>query len=99
MKAAGTSAVVAADGQVLDLGNVQVTVFTQPGHTNGLSTVIINQPGWAYVSDNFCCNRADTADTTQYNGTKVMRGEFKRPSERRRLRSPQRAIQRESGQS
>lgn len=71
MKAAGTSAAVAADGQVLDLGNVQVTVFTQPGHTNGLSTVIINQPGWVYASDNFCCNRAYTADTTQYNGTKV----------------------------
>lgn len=70
-QAAGNAAVVINDGQSLDLGNVQVTVFNAPGHTNGLLTLLINQTGWVYASDHFCCNRAYTADTTQYNGMKV----------------------------
>lgn len=68
---AGTAAVAINDGQVLDLGNVQVTAYIQPGHTNGLVTAIINQTGWVYASDMWACNRAYTADTTQYNGVKV----------------------------
>lgn len=70
-KAAGAAAVAIADGQVLDLGNVQVTAYTQPGHTNGLMTAIVNQTGWVFGSDMFCCNRAYTADTTQYSAVKV----------------------------
>ncbi|WP_295952599.1 S-layer homology domain-containing protein [Rhodoferax sp.] len=50
-KAAGTAAVAIKDGQVLDLGNVQVTAYTQPGHTNGLMTAIVNQTGWVFGSD------------------------------------------------
>ncbi len=70
-QAAGAAAVAINDGQSLDLGNVQVTAFNAPGHTNGLLTLLINQTGWVYASDHFCCNRAYTADTTQYNGVKV----------------------------
>jgi len=70
-QSAGNAAVVIDDGQELDLGNVQVTVFNAPGHTNGLLTVLVNQTGWVYASDHFGCNRAYTADTTQYNLAKV----------------------------
>ena len=70
-QAAGAAAVAIDDGQVLNLGNVQVTAYTQPGHTNGLVTAIVNQTGWVFGSDMFCCNRAYTADTTQYNLVRV----------------------------
>lgn len=72
-KSAGAAAVAIDDGFKFDLGNVQITAFIQPGHTNGLVTAIVNQTGWVFGSDNFCCNRAYTADTTQYNGVKVDR--------------------------
>ena len=68
---AGGAAVGIGDGHTFDLGNVQVTAFVQPGHTNGLVTAIVNQTGWVFGSDMFCCNRAYTADTTQYNLVKV----------------------------
>jgi len=70
-QAAGVAAVAISDGFRFDLGNVQVTAFMQPGHTNGLMTAIVNQTGWVFSSDMFCCNRAYTADTTQYSGVKV----------------------------
>lgn len=70
-KHAASVAITLTDGQVFDLGNCQVTAWQAPGHTNGLTTLLINQAGWAYASDHFGCNRAYTADTTQYNGTKV----------------------------
>jgi glyoxylase-like metal-dependent hydrolase (beta-lactamase superfamily II) len=69
--AAANASVEIKDGDVLDLGNVQVTAYQQPGHTNGLLTLLINQTGWVYGSDMWGCNRAYTADTTQYNGVKV----------------------------
>ncbi len=68
---AGNAAVAISDGQVLDLGNAQITIYQIPGHTNGLSTIIINQTGWVYGSDMWGCNRPHTADTTQYQGVKV----------------------------
>jgi len=70
-RAAGAAAVALPDGQVIDLGNVQVTAWMQPGHTNGLMTAIVNQTGWVFGSDMWACNRAYTADTTQYNLAKV----------------------------
>lgn len=70
-QSAGASAVAIGDGFQFDLGNVQLTTFMQPGHTHGLMTAIVNQTGWVFGSDNFCCNRAYTADTTQYNLVKV----------------------------
>lgn len=70
-QSAGAAAVAINDGQVLDLGNVQVTAYIQPGHTNGLVTAIVNQTGWVYGSDMWACNRAYTADTTQYNSVKA----------------------------
>lgn len=70
-QAAGRAAVAASDGHQLDLGNVQVSLFHAPGHTNGLMTVLVNQTGWVYCSDHFGCNRPYTADTTQYNGVKA----------------------------
>ena len=70
-QSAGKAAQVLQDGQVLDLGNVQVTAFQIPGHTHGLTTVIVNQTGWVYGSDMWGCNRPHTADTTQYQGVKV----------------------------
>jgi glyoxylase-like metal-dependent hydrolase (beta-lactamase superfamily II) len=70
-KSAGTAAATIGDGEVLDLGNFQITAFHMPGHTNGLVTILINQTGWVYGSDMWGCNRAYTADTTQYQGVKV----------------------------
>ena len=70
-KSAGTAAVAADDGKVFNLGNVQGTVFIQPGHTNGTCTFLINQTGWVFGSDMWACNRAYTADTTQYQSVKV----------------------------
>ncbi len=70
-KAAGAAAVAIGDGHVFNLGNAQVTAYMQPGHTHGLMTVIVNQTGWVYCSDMFACNRAYTADTSQYNLVKV----------------------------
>jgi hypothetical protein len=62
---------VLEDGEVLDLGNVQITAFPIPGHTNGLTTIIVNQTGWVYGSDMWGCNRTYTADTTQFQAVKV----------------------------
>lgn len=70
-QSAGAAAVAINDGQVLDLGNVQGTVYVQPGHTNGLVTCIVNQTGWVFGSDMWGCNRAYTADTTQYQSVKI----------------------------
>jgi hypothetical protein len=70
-QAAGNAATVVDDRQQLDLGNVQVTVLQIPGHTNGLSTILVNQTGWVYGSDMWGCNRPYTADTTQYQGVKA----------------------------
>jgi hypothetical protein len=70
-QAAGNAATVVDDGQQLDLGNVQLTVLQIPGHTNGLSTILVNQTGWVYGSDMWGCNRPYTADTTQYQGVKA----------------------------
>ena len=70
-KHAASVAITLTDGQSFDLGNCQVTAWQAPGHTNGLVTLLINQAGWVYASDHFGCNRAYTADTTQFNGTKV----------------------------
>jgi hypothetical protein len=68
---AGKASRVLEDGEVLDLGNVQITAFQIPGHTNGLTTIIVNQTGWVYGSDMWGCNRAYTADTTQFQAVKV----------------------------
>lgn len=71
MRQAGAAAAPLADGQVIDLGNVQITAWQIPGHTHGLTTVIINQTGQVFASDMWGCNRPHTADTTQYQGVKV----------------------------
>lgn len=68
---AGEAATAVEDGFEIDLGNVQVSLFHAPGHTNGLITALINQTGWVYCSDHYGCNRPYTADTTQFNGIKV----------------------------
>jgi glyoxylase-like metal-dependent hydrolase (beta-lactamase superfamily II) len=70
-QSAGNAAIAVDDGHVLDLGNVQATVYLQPGHTHGLATLLVNQTGWVFGSDMWGCNRAYTADTTQYQGVKV----------------------------
>jgi hypothetical protein len=70
-RAAGEAAVVIGEGHEFDLGNVQVTAFPMPGHTHGLTTILVNQTGQVYGSDMWGCNRPHTADTTQYQGVKV----------------------------
>ena len=69
--AAGAASIALEDGQQFDLGNVQVTAWVIPGHTNGVATIIVNQTGWVYGSDMWGCNRPWTADTTQYLAVKV----------------------------
>jgi hypothetical protein len=70
-QSAGKAAIAVASGHLLDLGNVQVTVWPIPGHTHGLSTLLVNQTGQVYGSDMWGCNRPHTADTTQYQNVKV----------------------------
>ena len=72
-KAAAAAAVVIPDGHTFPLGNCTVSYWMQPGHTDGLATLLVNETGWVYASDMWGCNRAYTADTTQYNGVKVDR--------------------------
>lgn len=69
--AAGAASIALQDGQQFDLGNVQVTSWVIPGHTNGVATIIVNQTGWVYGSDMWGCNRPWSADTTQYQSVKV----------------------------
>jgi hypothetical protein len=69
--AAGAASIALDDGQRFDLGNVQITSWVIPGHTNGVATIIVNQTGWVYGSDMWGCNRPSTADTTQYQSVKV----------------------------
>lgn len=61
---------VFTDGQEFPLGNVTCTAFQTPGHTNGLATLLINEPGWVYASDMWGCNRPYTSDTTSYSWIK-----------------------------
>lgn len=68
---AGEASVAVEDGFEVDLGNVQVSLFHAPGHTDGLVTALINQTGWVYCSDHYGCNRPYTADTTQFNNIKA----------------------------
>jgi hypothetical protein len=70
-QSAGKAAIAVAGGHVLDLGNVQVSVWPIPGHTHGLATILVNQTGQVYGSDMWGCNRPHTADTTQYQAVKV----------------------------
>ena len=70
-KHAASVAIPLEEGHVFELGNCQVTAWQVPGHTNGLNTIIVNQTGWVYASDMWGCNRAYTADTTQYNTVKA----------------------------
>lgn len=54
------------DGDVLDLGNVQLNAYQTPGHTNGMIILQDKTNGWIFCSDFFGCNRPATADITQY---------------------------------
>ena len=61
---------VLADGQEFSLGNVTCSAWQTPGHTNGLTTLLVHEPGWVYASDMWGCNRPYTSDTTNYSGIK-----------------------------
>ncbi len=58
------------DGQEFSLGNVKCSAWQTPGHTNGLTTLLIHEPGWVYASDMWGCNRPYTSDTTNYSQIK-----------------------------
>ena len=58
-------------GDVLDLGNVQMTAYQVPGHEHGLVILADRKNGWVFGSDMFGCNRPATADITQYSGMKM----------------------------
>ncbi|MDR1708475.1 MAG: cadherin-like beta sandwich domain-containing protein [Candidatus Accumulibacter sp.] len=68
---AGNAAIALTDGQVFDLGNCKVSAWFQPGHEDGLVTLIIHEAGWVYATDMWACNRGYTADTTNYSGVKT----------------------------
>ncbi len=65
-KAAATPIV---DGGYIDLGNCKVYTWQAPGHHNGLLTLCIDTTGWIYATDMWGCNRAYSADTTQYSSS------------------------------
>ena len=68
---AGDAAIPLVDGQSFDLGGCHVTAWFQPGHADGLVTILINETGWVYATDMWACNRPYTADTTGYSGVKT----------------------------
>ncbi|MCX6553217.1 MAG: cadherin-like beta sandwich domain-containing protein, partial [Acidobacteria bacterium] len=69
--AAATASVLLKDGDVLDLGNVQMTAYQTPGHSHGLVILQDKRNGWIFGSDMFGCNRPATADITNYSGAKM----------------------------
>jgi len=69
--AAAAAAAIIRDGDVLDLGNVQMTAYQAPGHENGLVVLQDKKDGWIFGSDMFGCNRSATADITNYSGVKM----------------------------
>ena len=68
---AATASVPIRDGDVLDLGNVQMTAYQAPGHSNGLVILQDKRNGWIFGSDMFGCNRPATVDITNYSGAKM----------------------------
>ncbi len=69
--AAAATSVPIQDGDVLDLGNVQLTAYQTPGHSNGLVILQDKKNGWIFASDMFGCNRPATADITAFSGVKM----------------------------
>jgi glyoxylase-like metal-dependent hydrolase (beta-lactamase superfamily II) len=69
--AAANASVPIHDGDVLDLGNVQMTAYQAPGHSNGQVILQDKKNGWIFGSDMFGCNRPATADITNYSGAKM----------------------------
>ena len=70
-RAAAASSVPIRDGDILDLGNVQMTAYQTPGHSHGLVILQDKRNGWIFGSDMFGCNRLATADITNYSGAKM----------------------------
>lgn len=68
--ASSTYCKVLTDGQEFSLGNVTCSTWQTPGHTNGLTTLLVHEPGWVYASDMWGCNRPYTSDTTYYGNIK-----------------------------
>ncbi len=68
---AAKASVLIKDGDVLDLGNVQMTAYQAPGHSNGQVILQDKKNGWIFGSDMFGCNRPATADITNYSGVKM----------------------------
>ena len=70
-KAASAASAPIRDGDVLDLGNVQLHAYQTPGHENGLMILQEKKNGWVFGSDMFGCNRPATADITAISGVKM----------------------------
>jgi glyoxylase-like metal-dependent hydrolase (beta-lactamase superfamily II) len=68
---AAAASVPIRDGDILDLGNVQMTAYQAPGHEHGLVILQDKRNGWIFGSDMFGCNRPATADITNYSGAKM----------------------------
>ncbi len=68
---AANASILLKDGDVLDLGNVQLTAYQTPGHSNGLVILQDKKNGWIFGSDMFGCNRPATVDITNYSGVKM----------------------------
>ncbi len=68
---AAAAAILIRDGDVLDLGNVQLTAYQAPGHSHGQVILQDKRNGWIFGSDMFGCNRPATADITNYSGAKM----------------------------
>jgi glyoxylase-like metal-dependent hydrolase (beta-lactamase superfamily II) len=68
---AAAASVPIQDGDILDLGNVQMTAYQAPGHEHGLVILQDKRNGWIFGSDMFGCNRPATADITNYSGMKM----------------------------
>lgn len=69
--AAAKSSLPLNDGDVFDLGNVKITAYQAPGHTNGLVVIQEKSNGWIFSTDMLACNRPYTADITNYAGIKM----------------------------
>jgi glyoxylase-like metal-dependent hydrolase (beta-lactamase superfamily II) len=70
-KDAAAKAIIVNDGYVFNLGNVSLTLYQTPGHSDGLCMLQDKANGWIFASDMYGCNRPATADITNYSGVKV----------------------------
>ncbi len=61
------------EGDIIDLGNIQLNVYALPGHADGLVILQDKVNGMIFATDIYGCTRAGSADNVNVSGLKVDR--------------------------